>query len=363
MKVLFIVPYPLNSAPSQRLKFEQYLVYFQKAGIECIIRPFMSKKFYSMVYKERNYLKKIAYTLSGYLKRLFNIYDIFASDLVYLHLEATPFGPPFFEYLCKFFNKPIIYDIDDIVFLPNYSAANRLVRFFDNPKKIFKIFRISSQIIVVTTYLRDCAMQFNKNVVIIPPTINTDKYLVKNYDHKVRRICVGWSGSKTTSVYLRLLEGVLKQLSEKYEIKIKVIGDAAFKIPGLLNISASDWRLDSEVSDLQEIDIGLYPLPKTEWVLGKGGLKALQYMGIGIPVVCSRIGACTEFIKDEENGFLVDSQEEWLEKISQLIENHDLRKKIGLAGRATVEKYYSLKANTAKYLEVIKQTYNNRYFK
>ena len=111
---------------------------------------------------------------------------------------------------------------------------------------------------------------------------------------------------------------------------------------------------------MKEIDIGLYPLPNTEWVLGKGGLKALQYMGLGIPVVCSDVGACKEFIRNNVNGFLVDSPEEWIDKISLLIESADLRKRIGLAGRKTVEDGFSVKANAPKFLKIIESANNKR---
>lgn len=361
MKVLFIVPYPFNSAPSQRLKFEQYFSHFEKVGIRCIVQPFMSEAFYKIVYKKNMYGKKIFYTLCGYARRISRMVNSIECDLIYLHLEAAPFGPPVFEYVFKLLNKPIIYDIDDVVFLPHYSAANKLIKYIDNPRKTFSILKISSHIIVVTNYLKECALKYNKNVTFIPPTIDTDKYYVKKNYHKNGQICIGWSGSRTTSVYLSLLENVLKTLSKKYDVKIKVIGNADFKMYGSRNFHSQEWKLDSEVEDLHEIDIGLYPLPNKEWILGKGGLKALQYMGLGIPAVCSRIGACLEFIEDGVNGFLADTEDEWIEKLSLLIENPKLREKLGLAGRKTVEEKYSVKANVPKYLEIIQKVYHERY--
>ncbi len=361
MRVLFIVPYPIDRAPSQRLKFEQYFKYFEKAGIKCVVRPFMTEAFYDMVYQEGRYGEKIFYTLVGYMKRILSLADALNCDLIYLHLETAPFGPPIFEYLFKLIGKPVIYDIDDIVFIPNYSPANRIIRYLDDPAKTFRILKMSSHVIVVTKYLKECALKYNKSVTFIPPTIDTDKYYVKGPRHIEGRVCVGWSGSRTTSAYLKLIENVLRAISKKYDIDIKVIGNADFSIPGLANLRSQNWKAGSEVEDLQEIDIGLYPLPKTEWVMGKGGLKALQYMGLGIPVVSSRIGACLEFIRDDANGFLADSDEEWVEKISLLIEDADLRRRIGLEGRKTVEERFSVKANASKYIEVVEKVYNDRY--
>lgn len=353
MKILFIVPYPFNTAPSQRLKFEQYLAYFEKAGVKCIFRPFMSKDFYKIVYKKGVYPKKITYTIMGYIKRIINLIEAIGCDLIYLHLEAAPFGPPIFEYIFRFLNKPIIYDIDDMIFLESHSRANSLIRYLKNPKKTFSIMRISSCVIVVTNYLKRCAEKYNHQVILIPPTVDTSRYRIAEKTNKQdSRVCIGWSGSHSTSEYLYLLEGALRRIRAKYDVKIKVIGNSGFKIDGI-NIEALDWRQETEIRDLSEFDIGLYPLPKNEWALGKGGGKAFQYMALGIPSVCTRFGQALEFIDDGANGFLADSEDEWTDKISLLIENPGLRRRMGASGRRTIEERYSVMAYKDKYLGIL----------
>jgi glycosyltransferase involved in cell wall biosynthesis len=85
------------------------------------------------------------------------------------------------------------------------------------------------------------------------------------------------------------------------------------------------------------------PLADDEWAKGKCGLKVLQYMACGVPVVASPVGVNREIINDGENGFLAATDKEWLEKLSLLASNEELRRKIGQKGRETVEKHYSLK--------------------
>ncbi|MDD5617696.1 MAG: glycosyltransferase family 4 protein [Candidatus Omnitrophica bacterium] len=357
MKVLFIVPYPLDTTPSQRLKFEQYFEYFRQNGITIGFSSFVSPAFRKILYKKGYTFKKVIYTVCGYFRRISDIFKAGYYDIIYLHLEAAPFGPPIFEYMFYILGKPIIYDIDDIIYIPHVSDANKLIKFLKDPKKIHTIMRLSKHIIVVTDYLGRFAEKFNKNITYIPPTIDTDKYSVANKNND-KKICVGWTGSHSTSKYLYLLEEVLKNISQSYDIRLKVIGDTNFKISGL-NIEVKDWSSLTEVGDIQDIDIGLYPLPKNEWVMGKGGLKALQYMGMGIPVVCTRVGAVLNFIQDGVNGFLADSDQEWIEKISRLIKNADLRKRIGLAARKTVEEKFSVKANAPNFLQVLQKVYNS----
>ena len=106
---------------------------------------------------------------------------------------------------------------------------------------------------------------------------------------------------------------------------------------------------------MNKIDIGFYPLNMDqEWVSGKSGLKALQYMSLGIPTIASNIGDVSSIIQNMKNGILVNTKEEWLEAFIKLLDNPDLRKKIGMAGRETIINDYSTDVLTKKYLKVIK---------
>jgi glycosyltransferase involved in cell wall biosynthesis len=120
-----------------------------------------------------------------------------------------------------------------------------------------------------------------------------------------------------------------------------------------VRVEARPWTLAGETTDLAAMDIGVYPLPDEEWVLGKSGLKALQYMGVGVPVVASRIGAACDFIRDGVNGYLAGSIDEWIERLSRLIVDPSLRAKVGREGRATVEERFSVRVTAPIYLRII----------
>ena len=94
------------------------------------------------------------------------------------------------------------------------------------------------------------------------------------------------------------------------------------------------------------------PLPDDAWSKGKCGLKALQFMALGTPVICSPVGVNTDIIQDGENGYIADSEDEWVEKLGALIHSAELRKTIGLAGRATVEERYSATVQAPRVFEV-----------
>ena len=121
------------------------------------------------------------------------------------------------------------------------------------------------------------------------------------------------------------------------------------------NVLNIKWNKMNEINDLQKIDIGVYPLFKDEWVLGKSGLKALQYMALSIPTISTNYGNIKDIINNEQNGFLVNNSDEWLKILIKLCDDIDLRNFIGNNGRKVVEKYYSLKVISKKYQSVIKK--------
>jgi glycosyltransferase involved in cell wall biosynthesis len=102
------------------------------------------------------------------------------------------------------------------------------------------------------------------------------------------------------------------------------------------------FRLDSELSDLRTLDIGVMPMPDTTWTRGKCAFKAIQYMAMGIPTVASPVGATQDLIQQNHNGFLADSPDQWFQQLQQLICDLDLRWRISLRARQTIEDKYSL---------------------
>lgn len=352
-KILILCPYPENTAPSQRLKFEQYYDYFRAEGYELTISPFISPSFWDIIYKKGYFHLKLIFTLTGYFKRINDVLRAARYDIIYVHLWVTPFGPPFFEWLLRKCAAKIIYDIDDLVYLNNVeSKAHPFVSYIKGRKKPIFLMKTSDHVVTCTPYLDEFVRKYNQNTTDISSTVDTDRYKPVNDYSNERAVTLGWSGSISTSKYFYLLTNVLKRLKEKYSFSIKVIGDKNVKIEGL-DVKALSWNEKTEVQDLQQIDVGLYPLPDEQWVYGKSGLKAIQYMALGIPTVATAIGANFRVIDNEINGFLVKTEEDWFNQLSMLIEDASLRKKLGTAARKKVENKFSLHANAPIYLGIL----------
>ncbi len=362
MKVLFIEPYP-TEGPSSRYRVEQYIPYFRDSGVICQVRPFVSPAFYKILYRKGNYLKKIIYFIASSVRRFGDIFRAFYSDIVFIHLEAYPFGPPLFEWFIKMCNKKIIYDLDDAIYLGLTSSVNRAVKYLKCPSKINMIIMISGHVVTCNEYLGDYARGVNPNVTVISTSLDTSKFMPVKKAMNPGRLTIGWIGSYSTASYLDLIKDALLEVSGRYPFVLKIIGAGDYDI-GIngpsIEVLRLKWELGDEIRQFQSLDIGIYPLPDDKWVLGKTGFKTMQYMSVGVPCVVSNVGRNKRIVQDGVNGFLAGTKKEWVDKISMLIENRELREKIGAAGRKTVEEKFSVKVNMPKYIEIFNNVYDKR---
>ncbi|MBS1611907.1 MAG: glycosyltransferase, partial [Bacteroidetes bacterium] len=110
------------------------------------------------------------------------------------------------------------------------------------------------------------------------------------------------------------------------------------------------WTPENEVQHISLFDIGIMPLPNNEWSKGKCGMKGLQYMALEVATVMTAVGANKDIIQDGQNGMLALTDDEWFDKLSQLIDSVDLRVTLGKAGRKTIEQHYSCQALNNTYV-------------
>lgn len=351
-KILFLVPYPLEGA-SYRFRVAQYLPFLKKEGYICRVRPFISSEFYKIIYKKGNIVRKFAYFIVSTLNRMVDIIRSLNYDVIFIHREAFPIGGPIIENIMKRFKKRIVFDFDDAIYLPVTSKYNNFIENFKKFNRLPKIMAMSDLVIVGNNNLKKYALSFNKNVEVIPTVVDSEVYALKSYNSEKSKIVIGWIGSITTVEYLEEIRGVFERLANIYSnIEIRIVG-GEFPSNGLSLIHNRQWLIDREADEIREFDIGIMPMPDNEWTRGKCGFKAILYMSIGIPAVCSPVGVTKEIIRDGVNGFLAQDKNEWFEKLSILINNFELRKKIGMTGRKDVEEKYSLKIYAPKFLEVI----------
>lgn len=358
-RVLVISPYPKDMAPSQRLKYEQYFEYLNLHGFEFEVRPFVSVKFSKIVNQKGKVLQKFYFLMIAYLGRFLDLFKIRNYDIIYIHLWVTPIGFPLFEYLyCKLARK-VVYDIDDLIFLKDTkNSTNKIVNFVKGRKKPIYLMKHAQHVITCTPFLDSFVQKYNSNTTDISSTVDMHKLSPKsNYKLNNNQVVIGWSGSHSTSKYVLLLRKVFMTLNNLgLNYKLLVIGDENFNMPEV-NFEAIPWSKENEADVIRQFDIGVYPLPDTQWVLGKSSLKAIQYMSVGVPTVATAIGTNFRVIENGVNGFLVTTDQEWVDTIVRLSKDENLRSSIGENAINKVEKEFSVIANRDKYLNILNNVY------
>jgi glycosyltransferase involved in cell wall biosynthesis len=166
---------------------------------------------------------------------------------------------------------------------------------------------------------------------------------------------LGWIGTKGNLKYLKKLEPVFEIIRQRFpRVKLKIVSND-FYDPLHLPVVKKVWKLEDENEDLISFDIGLMPLNDDLWSRGKCGLKIIQYLSVGVPVVCTPVGINSDIVKDGENGFWAMDHQEWVDRLSNLIQNPDLRLQMGSKGIETVEREYSLTVTSEKFFQVLQK--------
>ncbi len=353
MRVLAVVPSIYDTSPGQRFRIEQWEPILRGNGVEITYAPFETEELRSILYSGGRILEKINGVSRSMQRRNNDLKSLQDFDLVYVFREAALLGPPWFERKIGRSDVPMIFDFDDAIFVSYKSPSNGYLSYLKFAGKTAEICQLATHVMAGNEFLADYARQTNKHVTIIPTSIDTDKYQFAERIADQEIVTIGWSGSFSTVQHLDTIRDVLQELAKTEQFRLRVIGTPTYELRGV-NVEAIQWRSETEIEDLSKIDIGLMPLPDDNWSRGKCGLKALQYMALGIPTICSPVGVNSTIIRDGENGFLANSDVEWIEKITQLIHSPELRQKLGHAGRDSVECSYSAKVIAPRVLEIFR---------
>jgi glycosyltransferase involved in cell wall biosynthesis len=326
MKVAFLI-HSLE-APSVRYRVLQYLSYLQNQGVDGSIH------FY-----KRRYQDKIAFykTLGQY-------------DILFIHRKL--FSPIEFWYIRKKAKK-IVYDFDDA--LMYRSSGSRNAHSFSRRFKFAYMMKRVNLVIAGNQFLKSQVIPYNPSVEVIPTSIDLSRTSVKKGYHSEGPITIGWLGSSSTLKYLSSLLPTLEKMFKGYPLfQLKIVCDQ-FLHSSYLPIIKKKWSSEEEEADLKSFDIGIMPLFDDLWSRGKCGLKILQYQSVGVPVICTPVGVNRDIIEDGVNGFWAQDKDRWEKGLLKLIQEDGLRREMGLEGRKTVEKGYSLDVNAPRILDVLKK--------
>jgi glycosyltransferase involved in cell wall biosynthesis len=330
MKVGFLI-HSLE-APSARYRVLQYLPYLKEQGVEV-----------SLYFYEKGWADKLKFFDA------LNQHDIF-----YIHKKL--FTPIEFWYVHKKAFR-MVFDLDDALMYRSSGEKNPYS--FTRRMKFAYMMKRVHCVIPGNQFLKSEVLPYNRNVKVIPTSIELSRYRLKEDYHSKGSITIGWIGTSSTLKYLESLIPIFTKVYQQYpQVQIKIVCNQFIDCSTLPLIKKS-WSSEEEIEDLMSFDIGVMPLFNDLWSQGKCGLKILQYFSVGLPVVCTPVGINRDMVEDGVNGFWAKNEEEWKDRLLRLIYDEGLRRKMGLKGRETVEKAYSIEVNAPRLLEVLRRVLSN----
>ncbi len=340
MKILVLSKYPRMGA-SSRLRTLQYLPLLEQQGFEFTVRSLFDQTYLENLYGKgsRSRLAIFKY----YTKRLLKLFSVGRYDLVWIEYEIFPYLPTFAEQFLALIGKKYIVDYDDAIFHNYDLSTNPLIRKF-LAKKIDTVMANSSCVIAGNTYLAERAkLAGAKHVEWIPTVVDQSRYIPRSEAGSGRKV-IGWIGSPSTQKYVLDIKEALHTVCERHSARLLLVGatqDIVDKLSGI-EVEVAAWSEGSEAQLIQQMDIGIMPLPDGPWEKGKCGYKLIQYMATGVPVIASPVGVNSDIINGSCCGYLADDIEQWSNSLDTLLSYADQREKFGKAGREAVEDVYSL---------------------
>lgn len=326
-----------SHTPSARFRIWQYIDEIKNHGI--MLNPIFASvgrrppqsKLARPFWAVANILENIPLALKSY-----------SYDAVILQREMLPTFSTV-EFLTK---KPRILDVDDAIFEFRGGQAAK------------KLASISDCIMCGNQYLANWFSQYNKNIKIVPTAVDSNIFKpsvdLLNLDHQV--IC--WVGSSSGFKYFKIsgLEDALAVLFKRYpRLKLRIVADCVptFNLPQE-RIEYIKWSPDVEVSVIQSATLGVMPLALDNFALGKCAFKMLTYMACAKPVVVSPYGMNQDVLSKGDVGIGATNSLEWVDAISQILDDDSLSIKFGENGREIILKEFSLNVLANNIASIIK---------
>ena len=316
--------------PASRYRIYQFHRFFAEAGIQLEILPaledeWLQAEFYT---GQRRRLSRLTAGASGLLRRMRQLAPLRDADLVIVERELFPKLPGFLENYLLRRHQGYGIEFDDAIYL---SPGRR--------SKYPNLVKNASFVIAGNEHLANWASQHQANVHIVPTCVDTTRYQQKSDYALPARPEVGWVGLSSNLPYVSSITQELREPLASHQARLHILSSR----PGNLELPTlfTPWSMAVETSVIEQFDVGLMPLPDTDFARGKCGLKILQYMAAGVPVIASAVGINRTIIEHGVNGLLVETPGQWSEALHTLLGDTERRASMGRAGRRTVETQYS----------------------
>lgn len=330
----FLTKYTSQSATSRYRSFF-FMRQMLNKDYNISVHSFLDSEYLQRLYGGKSIGKmKI---IGAYLSRFFSLFT--ASENLIIENELFPYLPYWFE---KLFlkHKRYILNYDDNVW-DTYKDKFWLKHKYD------KLVQEADGVIVANNFLFEKVKCLNDAIIKIPTAIDLEDYA--EVVEKNALFTLVWVGTPVTYRYIESHAKMFQTLAAKMEYELCIIATEKLKSRALEGVTMRfvEWSPENEVQYLKQAHIGIMPLDDDTFSKGKSAFKLIQYLAAGIPLMGSAIGENNRVIQEGENGYLVLSDEEWMEKIALLYHDKALREIMAARSHAdayeySIQKYFPL---------------------
>ena len=249
--------------------------------------------------------------------------------------------------------RALVLDVDDAVWLPE-PGSHPLTRLRRSAQKLQWLASHADRVIAGNDYLAEWLSRHARDVRVIPSLVDTGNVALRTH-RDTGEFVLGWIGSPSTARYLRSVVAPVAAFAASHpdlNVRLVAVGGPPPQIAAV-RCEQWPWSAANEAAALEQMDVGLMPLPDNAWTRGKCAYKALQYMAAGVPAVADDVGLTGQVVGDEAGGLLARSPADWQHALERLAASVGLRSHLGATGRARVEAEYSVQAWSSRLAAVI----------
>lgn len=248
----------------------------------------------------------------------------------------------------------LIFDYDDAIYQRD-TFAGKGTESTTRRRRFIHTVHAADAVMAGNLSLQHEAFRFAdpRKVHLMPTVIDLADYPQSEHRHRGSGVHLAWIGTGEMVSVLEqsvdLWNGLGRHLPG---VQFKVISQRHPRF-SYLTVLKAPWTEATEGLELATADIGVSWLPNDSWSRGDCGLRIIQYMAAGLPVVANTVGVQAEMVRNGKTGFLVDKPSHWVEALKTLIADPELRRQMGQAGRRIVERDFNLSKWAARWVPLV----------
>lgn len=290
---------------------------------------------------------------------------------VFFRCPSTPLIEAFIS-KAKYFNKTVIFDIDDLVIDYEYVkqikhletlSEKEMEMYMDGVNRTKKTLMLCDYAITTTARLANELRPFVKDVFINRNVASERMVELSLAASKTKeqlpgnnRIVLGYfSGSITHNEDFDLILPAIKKIFSAHKnVFLKIVGflDLPDELIGykdrIIVEKFTDWTKLPEL--IASVDINLAPLVSTVFNEAKSENKWMEAALVKVPTIASNVGAFKEVVINGLTGVLCDGLSEWENQLVKLITDDEYRLGIGNnAHKEVIQKWVTSKTGYELY--------------